>query len=396
MSEEEHPSEIYTLAQLRADIALTREFAFFQTGSLGPLPDSTQYVINSALREESGCALQGMDTYSALAHRAERARVALAMLLNVSPDQVAWTQNTSTAVRLGVFSLPWKAGDRLALSGTEHVSTRTLARGMEQTLGCRTTVIPVGNGSDYAPEDFICPLDRLLTPDHRLLIISHVSCLDGRRLPVVEAVRLAQRRGVKVLVDGAQSVGQFPIDVAAIGADFYAGSLHKWLLGPAGLGYLVVAQDQLPAFNPGLLPLSCDAEAPLSAADRSEVGTHSPSLRLGASHAVELLQRIGLDRIETHIRCLTERLRQGLTQIPGFEMLSPVPWELSSGITSLDFPGCSAPRVQELIDRIWEEYRVVVKFQTDFSGIRISVAAFNSEEEVGRLLTALAQLLPQM
>jgi selenocysteine lyase/cysteine desulfurase len=213
---------------------------------------------------------------------------------------------------------------------------------------------------------------------------------------VVEAVRLAHRRGVRVLADGAQSVGQFPIDVAAIGADFYAGSLHKWLLGPAGLGYLVVAQDQLPDFNPGFLPLDCDDENALSAAGRSEVGTHSPSLRLGASHAVELLQRIGLERIETHIRCLTDRLRQGLAHIPGFEMLSPVSWELSSGITSLDFPGCSAQRVQELIDGIWEEYRVVVKFQVDFGGIRISVAAFNSEGEVDRLLAALAQLVPQM
>jgi selenocysteine lyase/cysteine desulfurase len=246
------------------------------------------------------------------------------------------------------------------------------------------------------PQDFLAHLDRLLTPDHRLLIISHVSCLDGRRLPVVEAVRLAHRRGVRVLADGAQSVGQFPIDVAAIGADFYAGSLHKWLLGPAGLGYLVVAQDQLPDFNPGFLPLDCDDENALSAAGRSEVGTHSPSLRLGASHAVELLQRIGLERIETHIRCLTDRLRQGLAHIPGFEMLSPVSWELSSGITSLDFPGCSAQRVQELIDGIWEEYRVVVKFQVDFGGIRISVAAFNSEGEVDRLLAALAQLVPQM
>jgi selenocysteine lyase/cysteine desulfurase len=396
---DEQTQQIRTLAHLRADIALTRDFVYFQTGSVAPLPDSTQRAIQAALREESGSALGSMKRYGALAQRAETSREALAALLHVGADELAWTQNTSSAIRLAVFSLPWQAGDRLAISGTEHASTRTLAQGLKQVVGCPTTVIRVGDGADYAPEAFLCELERRLTPDHRLLILSHVSCIDGRRLPVLEATRLAHERGVKVLVDGAQSVGQFPIDVKAIDAEFYVGSLHKWLLGPAGAGYLVVAQRHLPEFNPGLLPNQREgrghAEPPLTAANLAEVGTQSLSLRLGIRHAVDVIQRIGLEHIEAHICELTRHLREGLARLEGFQVLTPDAWERSSGITSLYFPSRSADHVHDLIDRIWAEHRVVVKFQNEFSGIRISVASFNAPEEVEQLLTALAQLVPR-
>ncbi len=394
-------SEIRTTAQLRADIALTRDFAYFQTGSQGPVPDSTQRVMGAILKEENGAALGGTQRYAALGQRAEQARQALAALLSVSADELTWTLNTSSAIRLAVLSLPWQAGDRLAISGTEHTSTRGLAQGLEKIVGCATTVIPVGDGPTYLPEAFLSLLDNLLTPDHRLLILSQVSCIDGRRLPVVEATRLAHQRGVKVLVDGAQSVGQFPVDVAEIDPEFFAGSMHKWLLGPAGIGYLFVARRQLPEFDPYLTlhlqPSDADgARPPLTAAGLTEIGTQSMSLRMGTSHAVEIAGRIGLEQIEGRARKLTAQLRDGLRQIEGFQILTPAAWEQASGITSLAFPSHSADQVRTLIQRIWHEYRVVVKFQNEFSGVRISIAAFNSQEEVERLLLALADLVPGM
>jgi L-cysteine/cystine lyase len=253
----------------------------------------------------------------------------------------------------------------------------------------------------YRPEAFLQELDRLLTPDHRLLIVSHVSCIDGRRMPVIDATRLAHGRGVKVLVDGAQSVGQFPVNVAEIGSEFYAGSVHKWLLGPSGIGYLVVSRRQLPEFNPFLMPQPPRGDPSyggqqLSAAGQLEIGTQSASLRVGTVHVIEMLQRIGLRRIEAHVRELTSQLRDDLARAAGFTVLTPKPWELSSAITSLEFCDRSAERVHRLIKRMWLEHRVVVKFQSEFSGIRVSVASFNSPEEIDRLVRALATLVPQM
>lgn len=402
MNDDIIPVTIHTLAELRADIALTRDFAYFQTGSEGPVPDSTQRFMCQILKEENGPALGGRHAYSQLCQRAESARQALAALLNVSPDELAWTQNTSMANRLAAGSLPWKEGDRLAITGAEHISTRILARGVEQITGRKATVIPVGDGATYAPARFLEQLDRLLTPDHRLLIMSHVSCIDGRRLPVAEATRLAHTRGVKVLIDGAQAVGQFPVDMKEIDPEFYAGSVHKWLLGPAGIGYLYVAKRQWPEYHPNLTPSPYPEEElhgngpPASAATLTQLGTETMSLRMGAGHVVKMLQHIGIRQVEQHVRTLTRRLRDGLREIKGLEILSPYDWELSSGITSVCVPGWETERVHALIDRIWDEYRVVVKFQPEIAGVRISVAAFNSEDEVDRLLEAFEKLVPAM
>jgi selenocysteine lyase/cysteine desulfurase len=352
------------------------------------------------IREENTLALGGCHASRALFQRCEAARSSLARLLDVQPDELAWTQNTSTSNRLTVSSLPWGPGDRLALTATEHISTRILRRRIEQITGQQATVIPVGDGSSSAPEYFLEALDRLLTPDHRLLIMSHVSCLDGRRLPVAAGTRLAQARGVKVLIDGAQAVGQFPVDVAAIGPDFYTGSGHKWLLGPAGISYVYVPRRRWPEFHPNLAPMAEAGEQPAHTPARPvEIGTETMSLRLGLGFMIESFLRIGLENVEAQVAALTQRLRDGLCELlalGAFEVISPEAWSLSSGITSLRFPGWPAEKVQALIDRIWDEFRVVVKFQTDFAGIRISVAAFNSADEVDRLLLALRTLIPRM
>ncbi len=400
MTDDEATTPICSLADLRADIALTRACAYFQTGSAGPVTDSTQRVMVQALQEENYAALLGPSAYVALVNKAERARQSLAALLGAVPEEVAWLSNTSSAVRSAVASLPWQPGDRLAISSVEHVSTRILARTIEQITGRATTVIAAGTGSDYQPDRFLEEMDKDLVADHRLVILSHVSCQDGRRLPVDEAVRLAHARGVKVLVDGAQAAGQIPVNVSTIGADFYAGSAHKWLLGPAGLGYLVVNRRQLPDYHPVFVPRPFPleeiqaSERPLTAGGQTEIGTESMGLRLGAGAAIETLQRIGLDAVEAHVSRLVRQLRDGLHLIPGLEVLSPTPWKLASGILAFSLPGWPPERVQALIAHIWREHQAVVKFQPEYAGVRVSVAGFNTEAEIEQLLAALAGSVP--
>jgi selenocysteine lyase/cysteine desulfurase len=302
-------------------------------------------------------------------------------------------------MRLATNSLPWKRGDRLAITSAEHIGTIALTRGVEQFTGKNATVIPLGDGKDYSPDRFLDRLDGMLTSDHRMFIISHVTSMDGRRLPLAEATRIARGRGVKVLVDGAQSVGQLPVNVSEIAPDFFVGSLSKWLLGPAGAGYLYVAERQLPKYRPNFAPdtfsgkeSDCGLEQRMTAANRTEIGTANRSLRAGAACAIDTVLCIGLSEIEHHNRELTVRLRSGLRQTDGIELVTPYTWEWSSAITSVRLPDFSAAQVEELIKRLRDDYRIVVKYQWDFEGIRICVASFNDEEEVERLLEGLAHL----
>lgn len=389
-------SPLHSLAQLRDDLPLTREVIYFQSGSYTPVPQVTQAWMNEMLRLENAVVLglAGKGVAGDFYELAELARQTLAAFLGVSAQEVAWSQNTTTATRLAVQSLPWQAGDKLALSDMEHASTFALAQGMMQQRGVTTTVIPSGDGPTYTPAFFLEQLNRHLTPDHKLLILCQVANTDGRRLPVQEAVQIARARGVKTLIDGAQAVGVFPVDVGAIGADFYTGSLHKWLMGPAGLGFLVVNRTHLPDYNPYWLPRP--GEKPLSAATQSEVGTPNYTLRLGAGYAVTLLQQIGLAQLERQMATLTAQLRTGLRDIPGMHNAGPDAWALSSSLTTLQLDGGSLAQCQQLVTLLRERYRIITKVRPEVCGVRVSVAAFNTSAEVDQLLTALAATIPHL
>ncbi len=390
-------STIQTLEQLRADLPITRTYAYFQTGTYAPVPLSTQQMMGEMLQmeNESLIALGGTGAASSFYQQAEAARQTVADLLGVSTQEVAWSYNTTTATRLAVQSLAWKPGDKLAISDVEHASTFTLARGMADTLGVATTVITTGDGPTYSPDRFLEELDHTLTPDHRLLILCQVANTDGRRLPVAEAVRIARLRGVKTLIDGAQAVGLFPVNVGAIGADFYAGSGHKWLMGPAGVGFLVVNRAQLPDYNPNFVPAPMPGET-VTAASRSELGTPNHVSRMGTAYSISILQQIGLARIEEQTRTLSQYLREGLRSIHGVRNAGPDAWALSSSITTLQLDHGTPQRVQQLVSILRDRYHIVTKYRPEVCGVRVAVAAFNVAEEIDKLLAALAKIAPTL
>jgi selenocysteine lyase/cysteine desulfurase len=209
---------------------------------------------------------------------------------------------------------------------------------------------------------------------------------------VTEAAAFARSLGVPTLVDGAQALGVFPVDLEAIDADFYAGSAHKWLMGPAGVGFLIVAARRMPEYNPNAMPLD-GAGKPITAGTRSELGTANQVLRMGAAHSLGLLQSIGFDRIEERARSLTGRLRQGLRAMPGVVNAGTDDWPCSSGITTLQFDGHTEARCRAVVELLRDDHRIVTKYRPERCGIRVSVAAFNSEEEIDRLLNALEHVI---
>ncbi len=405
--------EISSFSQLRADIPLTSNYIYLNSCTFGPVLQSVQRCMAAALRAENEeiIAIRGKAPGVRFYGEAEKARHSVAEMLGAVPDDVAWVSNTTTASRLAILSIDWQAGDKLAVTDVEHLSTHRAARGLAQGREVEVTVIPSAPAANTAegkyapvyegPSYFLEQLDRMLTPAHRLLVMSHVSNIDGRRLPVAEATRMARARGVKTLVDGAQSLGLFAVNVQEIGAEFYSGSVHKWLMGPPGIGFLAVSGEGKRGYNPFQLPRPIDAEggidhSQMTAAALTELGTPNYALRIGAGACVETVQRIGLERIEEHCRLLTERLRAGLQRAEGVCVASPDAWENSSSVTTIQLHEGTPARCQQLVERLLDDYRIVVKFRPEICGVRIGIAAFNTADEIEKLLTAVARLVPQV
>ncbi|MEZ4730398.1 MAG: aminotransferase class V-fold PLP-dependent enzyme [Caldilineaceae bacterium] len=186
------------------------------------------------------------------------------------------------------------------------------------------------------------------------------------------------------LIDGAQAVGQFPVDLAQVAADSYIGSGHKWLLGPSGIGYIHAHRERLATFNPHWLPDASRHNA--TAAALGETGTTNLAQRAGLQVAVEQMLAMGLETVETHCAQLAQQLRTGLQVLSGVTLLGPTDPAQTTGLVGFTVQGWRAEECKTLVERLYQEQRILIKYQPEQTGLRVSLAAFNTAAEVDRLL----------
>ena len=380
---------------------MTGEVAYFQTGTYGPASDSVLQAVRETMEGE---ARHGPATTAGrLAHREREAaaRSGLARLLNVKEEELSIDTNTSRAMQQIVRGLDWQPGDEFLMTSLEHVSTYGLSYSLMQEHGVTVKVLEAELLSDDA---LLAELAAALNERTRLICLSHIASPDGRLLPIKEAAAIAHDAGVPVLLDLAQSAGQMPVDLAALDCDFAVGSGHKWLLGPMGTGYIFVSERQMSGFRPNLIPdrspwtLADDPTPAPTARSRTEIGTYNHALVVGLGRAVEIMQSIGLDTIQARIADLSRQLRRGVAQIDRARIITPLEPQKSAGITSVMFDGYTKADMDGLVARLQERHQVLVKAQWLTAppdpvkvAMRISVAAFNDESEIDRLLEGMGR-----
>ena len=382
---------------------MTGEVGYFQTGTYGPASDSVLQAVRETMESEARHGPATPAGRQAHTEREAAARSGLARLLNVHEEELGIETNTSRAMQQIVRGLGWQAGDEFVMTTLEHVSTYGLSYSLTQEHGVTVKVLE----ADVEDEVLLADLAAALNERTRLVCLSHIASPNGRLLPVQEAAAIAHDAGVPVMLDLAQSVGQMPVDLQELDCDYAVGSGHKWLLGPMGTGYMFVSEKQIPGFRPNFIPdrspwaLPDDATPAPTARSRTEIGTYNHALVVGLGRAVEIMESIGLDTMQLRIANLTHRLRSGLTQIDRARVITPLDMEKSAGITSVMFDQFAKTDMDGLVARLQERHRTVVKSQWLTAappdpvkvGMRISVAAFNNEDEVDRLLEGIDEEL---
>ena len=393
-----------TLEKLRESLPITREVAYFQTGSRGPTPDPVLQTVADSMAAESRSGPAIPETRKRLAEEERQAREDMAELIGVESSELAITRNTSWAMQQVMRGFEWREGDEFIISSLEHVSTFGICVALREHRGVVTRVIEADQGDAVMLE----ALKSSLNDRTKLVCLSEIASPDGRKLPIQAAAAIAHEQEVPVVVDAAQSVGQYPVDAKQLGCDFYLGSGHKWLLGPSGTGFLYVTSDQVEGFQPNFIPdfhpwTFPDAPKPaIDAAARLEIGSVNHAVIIGLGHAVKLINEIGVDRIDSHVAQLSKDLREAADGMPRVNVLTPMEPGASAGITTLTFDGFDDVDLQDLVGRLFENHRVQVKFQWltadppqhERVGMRISVAAFNTAEEIDRLVNGLRVEIP--
>jgi selenocysteine lyase/cysteine desulfurase len=331
----------------------------------------------------------------------ERARERVARLIEASSDEIAMTRNASDGVNLVVSSLPYQPGAGLLTTDEEHPAVLLPLSAAQRRTGSPLRLISIARADDELLEAF----EAAVSQGVALAIFSHVSCETGRRLPVREMCEICRRHGVLSLVDGAQSVGQFPVDVHEIGCDFLTGNGHKWLCGPKGTGFLYVARDVLDRTTPAFIgdgaieptfrreDFASDTPGPqwqfAPSARRFEFGTRNWHGFGALTDAINEFEGYGWSEVEAHCASLSTTLKSSLGELPGVTVHSPLEWRQSSGLVTF---GLNDWRGDVLADVLWNRYNIVQRRVQSPNGIRVSIAAFTNEDDLERLLAAIDEL----
>ncbi|MFZ2422508.1 MAG: aminotransferase class V-fold PLP-dependent enzyme, partial [Anaerolineae bacterium] len=239
-----------TLDQIRQELPAVQRAVYLNTGSNGPLPRAAAVAMAEAAARELNEGRIVPTAWQVFSETKIRLREDFAALLHAPPTSVALTHSTTEGVNLALWGLNWQAGDEVITTTLEHPGVTVPLTLLRQRAGVTVRFAEVGLGQ---AERVLDALSRAFTRRTRLVALSHVSYSSGAVFPLAEIVELAHRHGAWVLVDAAQSLGAIPVDVTALGVDFYACSGQKWLCGPEGAGALYVHPDRfddlLPAFG---------------------------------------------------------------------------------------------------------------------------------------------------
>jgi selenocysteine lyase/cysteine desulfurase len=354
------------LKRLRAQFPVLERIAYLNAGTNGPVPRRALEAAVESLRAQVEGGRASPTYIHALLADQDALRARVAGVLGCEPGELALMRSTTDGVNAALAALDLRRGDEVLTSDEEHPGMLAPLGELRRRAGIRVRVAPFAE------------LPGEVRPDTRLVACSHVSWVTGRVLDT-EWLRGGEP---PVLLDGAQGLGAVPVDVRALGCDFYAASGQKWLCGPNGIGYLYARAElvaELPVPWPGYQALA-DPSSPLESpphpdARRLATGLPSPHDTAFAHAALDVLEEEGMDAAQSRATHLAGRLAdalrergvavapRGVSTLVSFEVGEPV----------------------EFVTRLEAEERIVMRSLPGTPYVRASVGAWTSEEELDRV-----------
>ena len=386
------------IEQARRDTPAVSKILHFNNAGAALMPAPVLQAQLDHLQLEA--AIGGYEAATAANDRMEATYDSIARLLNADRAEIALVENATVAWDMAFHSVGSAAGDRILTAEAEYESNHIAFLQVVRCSGAIVDVVP----SDAAGELDLEALERMIDRRVKLIAITHVPTNGGLVNPAAEVGRIARAHGILYLLDACQSVGQIPIDVAAIGCDMLSATGRKYLRGPRGTGFLYVRRGVLDRLEPPFLDLQSvtwvapDRYEMRHDARRFENWERNVAAQLGLGSAVNYALGWGLADIETRVAALADELRRRLTEIPGVSVHDR--GRRRGGIVTFTVDG-KQPRdiVATLRQRRIHCHSsgpslvlIVAPERRLPALVRASVHYYNTEEEVTRFAAAIAAL----
>jgi cysteine desulfurase / selenocysteine lyase len=334
-----------------------RELVYLDSAATSQKPEAVIEAVAEHLRKHNANVHRGVYALAQEADAAyDGARRRVAAFTGAEPDTTIFTKNVTEAINLVAYA--WGranvgAGDAVLITQMEHHANIVPWQVLCRERGASLRYLEV----DERGEISLQALDQeLARGDVRLVAFTHVSNVLGTINPVAEMTARIRAAGAVSLIDGAQAVPHMPVDVAAVGADFYAWTGHK-ALGPTGIGVLHGDREILQRMDPFLTGGDMIASVDFQSATwnelpaKFEAGTPMVAEAVGLGVAVGYLSDLGMDRVRAHERELTAYMLGRLSQVPGLGVVGPPEADRRGGLASFTIEGMHPHDVAELADR---------------------------------------------
>jgi cysteine desulfurase/selenocysteine lyase len=393
---------------VRADFPIFRRrpsgkpLIYLDSSSTSQKPEVVIEALANHLREHNANVHRGVYELAQEADEAyEGARARVAAFTGAAAQTTIFTKNVTEAINLVAYA--WGRanvgpGDAVLVTQMEHHANILPWQVLCRERGASLRYLEVDERGELSLE----ALERELARGNvKVLAFTHVSNVLGTINPVAEMTRRAREAGALTVVDGAQAVPQMPVDVAELGADFYAWTGHK-ALGPTGVGVLHGRREILEAMDPFLTGGDMIASVDFQEATwnelpwKFEAGTPMIAEAVGLGAAVEYLSQLGMARVREHERELTARMLAGLSELPGVRVVGPPEAEARGGLVSFTLEGIHPHDVAELVGREGVCIRAghhcaqpLMRCLHVAATARASVGVYNEASDVDALLAAL-------
>ncbi len=317
--------------------------------------------------------------------RKEQIRTRLAAHFQCAVDELAITRNTTEGLNIVAWGLDLQAGDEVLISEYDERYAGAVfeQRAARHGIVLKTVPLPVSPSA----EDVVARYAAMMTDRTKLLVASHLTDGWGFVLPIRGLSHLANSAGAQLLVDGALSFGHVPIDVKALGCDYYATSLHKHLTAPLGTGALYVRPDRLQALWP-LYGVRYDAG---DIRKFEAIGTRSGPTIAAIGQALEFYEQVGPANKAARMRYLSSLVQSALEDVAGVRFITERNPALRTGLARVAVDGMTG---KALTSTLRDDYRINTygNFPGPDDGVYISPNLFNSARHMQVFATAIREI----
>jgi isopenicillin-N epimerase len=374
----------------REQFLLREDGSFLNHGSYGACPRVVS-AEQLRLREEME---SHPDAFMARMYPDREARAprhvaqALAAFTGTTPDRIALVENATTGVQAVLNSLPFGPGDHILITDHQYNAVRLGVEARCRETGATAVVvrIPLPTTAEAIVERVLAAADRHV----KLVVLDHITSPSALVMPVEKLIPELRRRGIPVLVDGAHAIGQLPLQLDALGADWYVTNMHKWAYAPRGSAMLHASPAAAPLTRPVLTSHYIGMGFPHSF---DYVGTRDYTAWLAVPRALRFLQELGVEHLWSHESHLIDVASKALLEV-GAEPIAPV--SLSAAMRAFLLPQ-RRPAIDadatQVIRTLWEQERIQIRCARIGAALllRVCAQAYVDADEMQAVGAALAR-----